>query len=71
MVDGLKTAAHADGLAPDLDRLVQHLSPRWFLLRDAHSNAGNVLLQPRWAMSFLRGPMTARELRLARGGGVT
>lgn len=25
-------------------------------------------MQPRWAMSFLRGPMTGSEVRRARGG---
>ena len=24
-------------------------------------------MQPRWAMSFLRGPMTRQEIRAARG----
>jgi len=42
--------------------VVKRLAPRWFLLRDAHASGGPVLLQPRWAMSFLRGPMTRREL---------
>jgi hypothetical protein len=27
---------------------------------------GTILLQPRWAMSFLRGPMTRNEIRRAR-----
>jgi hypothetical protein len=33
-------------------------APRWFLMRDAHAHEGTRLLQPRWAMSFMRGPMT-------------
>ena len=55
----------------ELSKLVKRLSQRWFLLRDAHAKHGMVLMQPRWAMSFMRGPMTRMEIRaaLARGGG--
>jgi hypothetical protein len=34
-------------------------------MRDAHTEEGPTLLQPRWAMSCLQGPMTRRELRAA------
>ena len=49
------------------------LKPRWFVVRDAHSEQGLVLLQARYAMSWLRGPMTRGELRMAleaEGGGL-
>src|SRR4051794_8512680 len=35
---------------------------RW-ISGDAHDPAGALLLQPRWSMSFMRGPMTRREIR--------
>jgi hypothetical protein len=35
-------------------------------MRDVHARVGTILLQPRWAMSFLRGPMTRNEIRKAR-----
>jgi hypothetical protein len=41
----------------------RELPSRRFVLRDAHTNEGPTLLQPRWAMSFLRGPMTRSERR--------
>jgi hypothetical protein len=47
---------------------VKRLSQRWFLLRDAHAKDGMVLMQPRWAMSFMRGPMTRTEIRRALAG---
>jgi hypothetical protein len=56
--------ASLDGLGDTLRRL----APRWFVTRDAHVEEGTVLLQPRWAMSFLRGPMTRNEIRAALGG---
>jgi hypothetical protein len=50
----------------ELSNLVKRLSPRWFVLRDLHAENGLVLLQPRWALSYMRGPMTRSEIRRAR-----
>ena len=50
----------------DLADLLKRLAPRWFLMRDAHSAEGLQLLQPRWTMSYLRGPMTRAEIQKAR-----
>ena len=66
IIDGLALNANETGLNFDLDRTLQRLKPRWFIVRDAHAQGGPVLLQPRWAMSFLRGPMTRVEIRRAR-----
>lgn len=49
-----------------LGKAIKNLAPRWFVMRDVHARAGTILLQPRWAMSFLRGPMTRNEIRKAR-----
>ncbi len=49
----------------DVDRLVQKIGQRFFVVRSPGSNEVS-LLQPRWAMSLLRGPMTAAELRRLR-----
>jgi hypothetical protein len=48
-----------------LGDLVKRLAPRWFVVRDAKSSTPT-LLNPRWAMSYLRGPMTQSEIRRAR-----
>jgi hypothetical protein len=60
-----------EGLGEDkkksqLGALVKALGPRWFVVRDAKTSALS-LLYPRWAMSYLRGPMTGAEIRAARG----
>ena len=60
-----------EGLGEDkkksaLATLLKKLAPRWFVVRDAR-DAKLSLLNPRWAMSYLRGPMTGRELRRLRG----
>jgi len=54
------------GATAALARTVQRLAPRWFVIRDAHVPNGIALLQPRWAMSLLRGPTTRTELKRAR-----
>ena len=56
-----------DGLGEDkkkseLGAIVKRLAARWFVVRSAKSER-LTLLNPRWAMSYLRGPMTPREIR--------
>jgi hypothetical protein len=61
-----------DGLGEDrkksaLAELLKKLAPRWFVVREARDSKLS-LLNPRWAMSYLRGPMTPTELRRLRAG---
>ncbi len=51
----------------ELGAIVKKLAPRWFVVRDVRES-GLRLLQPRWAMSYLRGPMTRSEIQRARQG---
>ena len=61
-------SANLPGASPaELKELLRRITARWFLVRDSHSKEANLLLKPRWAMSYLRGPMTQRELRRALG----
>jgi len=65
VVEGLASSSGADrATAHAISATVKDLAPRWFVLRDAHAT-GLTLLQPRWAMSFLRGPMTRAEMHAA------
>lgn len=57
-------ASHANALGD----IVKRLAPRWFLMRDVHAEPGLVFMQPRWTMTYLRGPMTRNEIRRARTG---
>jgi hypothetical protein len=68
VLEGLASATHAnDGASlAHLADITKRLAHRWFLIRDVHAKGGARLLQPRWAMSFMRGPMTGTELRRAR-----
>jgi hypothetical protein len=54
------------GKKSPLGALLKRLQPRWFVVRDARDGRGPTLLQPRCAMSFLRGPMTRDQIRKAR-----
>lgn len=63
IVDGLASCGTAASeSAQEIGALVQRLAPRWFLVRDVHAEGGLKLVQPRWALSYLRGPMTRAEL---------
>jgi hypothetical protein len=74
VIDGLVGGSGAEEMsAAELGNVVKRLAQRWFLVRDAHAKGGMVLMQPRWAMSLMRGPMTRVEIRRAlgeRAGGV-
>jgi hypothetical protein len=65
LVEGLASGENDGGTSRELGALIKRLAQRWFVMRDAHAHGGPVLLQPRWAMSFLRGPLTRVELRRA------
>ncbi len=67
VIDGLARSVGTGTLSPkSLEDVVGRLKNRWFVLRDVRSKAGAVLVQPRWVMSYLRGPMAGAELRRLR-----
>ena len=68
VVDGLASVDGGTGSARELASVVKRLAPRWFVMRDARAGSEPFLLQPRWAMSLLRGPMTRLEIQRARAG---
>jgi hypothetical protein len=65
--DGLLAAASAGGLDPaGLDALLGTIGKRTFLLHNVHESAP-ILMQTRWAMSYLRGPLTRDDIRRLTG----
>jgi hypothetical protein len=61
MLDGLESiGAKLD--RGELDRTISALDNRVFLLHDVHED-GPVIMHTRWAMSYLRGPLTRDEIR--------
>jgi hypothetical protein len=63
VLEGLESAlAGAGGYdRAALDRMMSGLKQRVFLMRNVHDDAP-VLFQSRWALSYLRGPMTGPEI---------
>jgi hypothetical protein len=61
---GLESLATADnGL--DLQaagRLIADIEPRVFLMHNVHDTGGPILVHTRWAMSYLRGPLTRQQV---------
>ncbi len=68
LLDGLESTAGGSGLdRGELAALLGKLAPRVFLMRNVHEERP-VVFQSRWAMSYLRGPLTRVEIqRLMRG----
>lgn len=61
VLDGLMSAG-GDGLdRGKLEALIANLQPRTFLMRNARENEP-VLFRTRWALSYLRGPITLPEI---------
>jgi hypothetical protein len=64
LLEGLKTAdVH---VSQDLDAIIGSLGNRIFLMHDIH-RPKPLLLQSRWALSFLRGPMTRDQVAKLMG----
>jgi DNA helicase HerA-like ATPase len=67
VIDGLCAAdANAGVKQAQLSDIVKRLAPRCFVMRNSHSKAGLVFMQPRWTMTYMRGPMTRIEIQKAR-----
>ena len=61
VIEGLKSALAGAEDGADLDVLMSSLTQRVFLMRNVHDNAP-VLMKTRWALSYLRGPLTGPEI---------
>jgi hypothetical protein len=60
VIEGLKSAQAASA-DTNLEALMSNLSQRVFLMRNMHEDAP-VLMKTRWALSYLRGPLTGPEI---------
>lgn len=64
VMDGLREMASAD---EELDlravsSMISDVAPRVFLMRNVHDEESPLLVHSRWAMSFLRGPLTRQQI---------
>ena len=70
VLDGLESASSTAGSAmnrSDIERSISALSSRSFLLHNVHQDR-DVIFQTRWAMSYLRGPLTRPQVRELMAG---
>ncbi|HUN09273.1 MAG TPA: DUF87 domain-containing protein [Aggregatilineales bacterium] len=64
VMSGLESLASAQqnlNLA-DVNRLIADIEPRVFLMNNVHDTGGPVMVHSRWAMSYLRGPLTRQQV---------
>ncbi|HEU0226018.1 MAG TPA: DUF87 domain-containing protein [Steroidobacteraceae bacterium] len=62
VIDGLSSALLGQGFdRATLEKLMAGIAPRVFLMRNVHDDLP-VLFRTRWAMSWLRGPLTLPEI---------
>jgi len=69
VIDGISGGVGSKQSAAELANVLKRLSQRWFVVRDVKTGETSELMQPRWAMSLMRGPMTRAEIRRACGDG--
>jgi hypothetical protein len=61
LIEGLEGALGGGYDRAELDRMMSALTQRVFLMRNIHDDAP-FLMRSRWALSYLRGPMTGPEI---------
>jgi hypothetical protein len=62
VIEGLLSAGGGGLEQAALERLMSQLGNRVFLMRNVHEDAP-VLMRTRWALSYLRGPLTLNEIQ--------
>jgi hypothetical protein len=70
VLEGLESAsasAHAEFDKSEIDAMLSGLSQRIFLMHNVHEDAP-VVFESRWAMSYLRGPLTRDQIKKLMDG---
>lgn len=67
LLAGLLSASGAGLDRKRIEHLLAGLDSRVFLLHNVHEDEGPVLFHTRWALSYLKGPLTRRQIRTLTG----
>ena len=67
VLDGLEGAASGSLERGEADRILSGLGKRQFLLHNVH-DPGPIVFRTRWALTYLRGPLTREQIRAAMHG---
>jgi hypothetical protein len=62
LLDGLESASGGGFNRSEIDKIISDLGSRVFLLNNTHEDAPE-LFQTRWALSYLRGPLTRDQIK--------
>lgn len=62
VMDGLESAGGGGMNRQEMDRILSGLDSRVFLMHNVHEDAP-VLMHTRWALSYLRGPLTRQQIQ--------
>ncbi|NDJ78982.1 MAG: DUF87 domain-containing protein [Chloroflexi bacterium] len=65
VLSGLEDVESVEGSVniEDVDRLLSTIDQRVFVMHNVHDNSGAIPIHTRWAMSYLRGPLTRQQIR--------
>ena len=66
LLDGLESATGGGFKRSQIERIISNLNNRVFLLNNTHEDAPEVF-QTRWALSYLRGPLTRDQIKTLMG----
>ena len=64
VLEGLNTVSEADNTIniARVDKLISQLKPREFIMHNVHEAESPILMNTRWTMSYLRGPLTRQQI---------
>ncbi len=63
VIEGLSAASNGDIDLKEIDALMSGISKRAFIMRSVHEKKP-VIFQTRWALSYLRGPLTLAQIKI-------
>lgn len=66
LLDGLESATGGGIKRSQIEKIISNLNNRVFLLNNTHEDAPE-LFQTRWALSYLRGPLTRDQIKTLMG----